>query len=92
LGEPKKAQKPVRRWFDPKKVRSLLKLPKPIEVVKPQPVAQYQVRRDEDQGFEPSWRVEPVNYTGRGIVYLFDCESDAEAFVKQKNEEMLKRK
>jgi hypothetical protein len=88
----KRALKPVRRWFDPKNVRPMLRLPEPRKVVKPQPAQQYQVREDHDQGFEPCWRSEPVNYTGRGIVYLFHCEADAVDWTNRKNAEALKRK
>jgi hypothetical protein len=83
-------QKPVVRWFDAKVVRPLLKLPNPIKIAKPPRTEQYRVRKDEDQAFTPCWRSEPVNYTGRGIVYLFHSEDDAVAWTNQKNAEALK--
>jgi hypothetical protein len=90
-GEPK-PRKPIRRWFDAKDVRPKLKLPEPRKAEPPQPVQQYQVSEDHDQGFEPRWRAEPVSYVGRGIVYLFDTEAEAISWKNRKNAEAEKCK
>lgn len=42
----------------------------------------------EDKHFPGTWRVEPVDYRGRGVVYLFHGEMakyEAAAFAKSKN-------
>jgi hypothetical protein len=90
---PKRALKPIRRWFDAKEVRPKLKpFPEPKKSAIQQPTYQYRACEDHDQAFTPRWRAEPVSYAGRGIVYLFESEAAAEEFVKQKNEEAAKRK
>lgn len=44
-------------------------------------------RTFEDPLFPGVWRVEPVDYTGRGIVYLFHDVLDAHTCVRRKNKE-----
>jgi hypothetical protein len=45
----------------------------------------------EDPLFPGEWRVEPVKYAGRGVVYLFrgdDARFEALAWAKHKNAEL----
>jgi hypothetical protein len=40
----------------------------------------------EDCLFPGTWKVEPVDYVGRGIVYLFKTEAEARDWAKHKNQ------
>lgn len=42
-----------------------------------------------DPLFPGTWKVEPVGYTGRGIVYLFPTEDEARAWERRKNKQYL---
>lgn len=45
-------------------------------------------RAFEDPLFRGTWRVEPINYAGRGFVYLFNgstARQEATAWEKEKN-------
>lgn len=50
-------------------------------------VVPFRYRALKDPCFPGTWRVEPVVYEGRGIVYLFRSEEEARAWAKKKNAE-----
>jgi hypothetical protein len=43
----------------------------------------------EDPLFPGTWRAEPLDYAGRGIVYLFRSEAEAWACAKRKTKQFL---
>jgi hypothetical protein len=56
------------------------------------PLPAFKYRVLPDKLFPGTWRVEPVDYTGRGIVYLFPNEEEARDWEKRKNKQYLDSK
>jgi hypothetical protein len=72
--------------------RALIPKPKPKPAAKSEGSKPVQYRACREVGFSPKWRVEPVNYVGRGVVYIFDTEAEAIEKANAKNKEATKRK
>lgn len=71
------------------KVMKSAPIPRPISKLEPPTPVHY--RACKEVGSCPGWRAEPVDYVGRGVVYLFDTEPEAIEKANEKNKEAARR-